>query len=289
MSGGTNLVVPEFPRHGRLAGRTAIVTGAGSHGDMPGTGAAMAILFALEGANVVIVDIDSGRADHTLSAVRALGGVAEVSVTDITDPDSARRAAQLAVDTFGSVDVLVNNAAIAPDESERSDDLWQRVIDINLRGAQLMCDAAIPHMTRAGRGSIVMIGSVAGLRGGAGAAYSAAKAGMVGMAKSLAFTHGRSGIRVNTVAPGHVAIPMGLGYSGGGWDNAVNARHTRAQAGLSGTEGTAWDVAYTVLFFATDESRYVTASTIAVDAGTTEVMPIVMLPYLSSTPDQAGE
>ncbi|SNT36166.1 SDR family NAD(P)-dependent oxidoreductase [Rhodococcoides kyotonense] len=288
MSDAVGLTVPELPRNNRLRGRTAIVTGAGSHGELAGTGAAMAILFALEGAKVVIVDVDGDRANHTLRAVQALGGVAEVSITDITDIQGAQRVAELAMDKFGSVDVLINNAAIAPDESKRSDELWRRVIDINLRGAQLMCDAVIPHMTRGGRGSIVMIGSIAGLRGGAGVAYSAAKAGMIGMAKSLAFTHGRSGIRVNTVAPGHVAIPMGLGYSGGGWDNAVNARHTRAQAGLSGTEGTAWDVAYTALFFATDESKYVTASTVAVDAGTTEVMPIVMLPYLSSTPDSTA-
>ncbi|PBC35687.1 short-chain dehydrogenase [Rhodococcus sp. ACS1] len=283
MQDASELILPELSRNGRLQGRTAIVTGAGSHGELAGTGAAMAILFALEGAQVLVVDVDRGRAEHTLRAVRAVGGTAEVAIADITVPDMCRSAADFAVERFGSVDVLVNNAAIAPDESTTSDELWQRVVDINLRGAQLMCDAAIPHMRQAGGGSIVMIGSIAGLRGGAGVAYSAAKAGMIGMAKSMAFTHGRAGIRINVVAPGHVAIPMGLGYSGAGWDGEVNAREMRAQAGLSGTEGTAWDVAYTALFFASPESRYVTAATVAVDAGTTEVMPIVMLPYLAGS------
>ncbi|QYB07158.1 SDR family oxidoreductase [Rhodococcus sp. USK10] len=277
------MTVPDLPRNGRLAGRTAIVTGAGSSGALAGTGAAMAILFASEGAQVLIVDVERARAEHTLRAVRAVGGTADLAVADITDPAMCQRAADLALERFGSVDILVNNAAIAPDERANTDELWQRVVDINLRGAKLMCDAAIPHMRSAGGGSIVMIGSIAGMRGGGGIAYSAAKAGMVGMAKAMAFTYGRDGIRANTVAPGHVAIPMGLGYSGGGWDGEVNAREMRAQAGLTGTEGSGWDVAYTALFFASDESRYVTAATIAVDAGTTEVMPIVMHPYLAGS------
>jgi NAD(P)-dependent dehydrogenase (short-subunit alcohol dehydrogenase family) len=183
------------------------------------------------------------------------------------------------------VDVLVNNAAIAPDEQSTSDETWSSVLDVNLRGAKLMTDAVVPGMRGAGRGSIIMIGSVAGLRGGAGLAYSAAKAGMIGLTKALAFSYGRDGIRANVVAPGHVAVPMGLGYSGGGWDGEVNRRRLRAKASLLGTEGTSWDVANTALFFAGDDSRYVTASVLAVDGGTTEVMPIVMHPLLAESGD----
>jgi NAD(P)-dependent dehydrogenase (short-subunit alcohol dehydrogenase family) len=263
-----------------LAGRTAVITGAGSAGPMAGTGAAMAVLFAAEGASVVVLDIDQDRAGHTLAAVEAVGGKGVVSVTDITDPDACRRAGDLALATLGPIDILVNNAAIAPGEQANSEETWQAVLDINLRGAKLMTDVAIPQMAGQGRGSIVMISSIAGFRAGGGIAYSAAKAGMIGLAKALAFNHGREGIRVNVVAPGHVAIPMGLGYQG--WDNGVNLRAMRAHASLLGTEGNGWDVAYAALYLASDESRYVTAATIPVDGGTTEVFPIVMRDYLNA-------
>jgi NAD(P)-dependent dehydrogenase (short-subunit alcohol dehydrogenase family) len=275
------LHVPDLPRRGRLDGRVAVVTGAGSAGDLAGTGAAMAILFAAEGAQVVVLDRDAGRADHTLEAVQAQGGTAITVTADITDAAQCRDAVRVAADRFGPVDVLVNNAAIAPDERADTDEMWCRILDINLRGAKLMTDAVLPDMRSRGSGSVIMISSVAGVRGGGGVAYSAAKAGMIGLAKALAFTHGRQGIRANTVAPGHVAIPMGLGFTGDGWDGGVNGRLMRAKASVLGTEGTGWDVAHAALFFACDDSRYVTGSVLAVDGGTTEVMPIVMYPHLA--------
>jgi NAD(P)-dependent dehydrogenase (short-subunit alcohol dehydrogenase family) len=270
------LDLPDLPARGRLSGRTAIITGAGSQGTMPGTGAAMSVLFASEGANVVVLDVDEGRAQHTLQAVQSIGGHGVVAVTDITDEAACVRAAELAVSEFGSLDVLVNNAAIAPaEQNDNSDEMWQRVLNINLRGAKLMSDAAIAHMRPQARGSIVMISSISGFRAGGGVAYTAAKAGMIGLAKALAFNHGREGIRANVVAPGHVAIPMGLGY--GGWkDGGVNMRAMRAHASLLGTEGDGWDIAYAALYLASDESRYVTAVTIPVDGGAIEVFPIVM-------------
>jgi NAD(P)-dependent dehydrogenase (short-subunit alcohol dehydrogenase family) len=275
------LHVPDLPRRGRLEGRVALVTGAGSAGELAGTGAAMAILFAIEGAQVAVLDRDADRAAHTLRAVEDQGGKAIAVTADITDPAQCRAAVDTVAERLGAADVLVNNAAIAPDEREGTDELWSRILDINLRGANLMSNAVLPGMRERGAGSIVMISSVAGLRGGGGIAYSAAKAGMIGLAKALAFTHGRSGIRANTVAPGHVAIPMGLGFTGDGWDGGVNGRLMRAKASVLGTEGTGWDVAHAALFFACDDSRYVTGSVVAVDGGTTEVMPIVMYPHLA--------
>jgi NAD(P)-dependent dehydrogenase (short-subunit alcohol dehydrogenase family) len=281
------LSVPDLPRRNRLEGRTAIITGAGSAGALPGTGAAMAVLFASEGADVVVLDIDEERALHTQEAVKAVGGRSAVVVADITDPAACRQAAAVAVGEFGRVDVLINNAAIAPGESENTDELWGPIHDLNLRGANLMVEAVLPQMQQQGSGSVVMISSIAALRAGGGPAYSAAKAGMIGLAKALAFKHGRSGIRFNVVAPGHLTLPMALAYKG--WRQGTNALSMRMATSLLGIEGNGWDVAYTALFFASDESRYLTAVTVPVDGGATEVMPMLMHQHFVEAQGEPGQ
>ncbi|MBS7705489.1 SDR family NAD(P)-dependent oxidoreductase [Chelatococcus asaccharovorans] len=270
------LEVPEISRDGRLRGKVAVVTGAGSAGTMGGTGANIAVLFAAKGAKLVLVDIDQARAEHTLSAVRALGGEAVVAIGDITRADHCRRMIETAQSAFGAIDILVNNAAIAPGEQANTEELWDRIIDINLKGAKLMSDAVLDPMKAQGRGSIVHISSIAALAAGGGIAYSASKGGMVAMTKAQAYEYGPHGIRVNNVAPGHVAIPMGLNFKG--WNGAGTdaIRRKRARASLLGTEGTGWDVAYAVLFLVSDEAAYITGHTLPVDGGTTAVMPIVM-------------
>jgi len=274
------LDVPEIVSDGRLTGKTAIVTGAGSEGSLAGSGAATAVLFAAKDANVVIVDRDAARAQNTQRVIEARGGRSTVSVVDITEPDGCKEAIDKAVATFGGLNSLVNNAAIAPSEDGASHALWLQVLDLNLSAAKLMSEAARPHLADR-RGSIVNISSIGGLRGGSGLAYSAAKSGLIGLTKAMAFEYGRQGIRVNNVAPGHVLTPMGIGYQGSGWtEELAGARRLRAEAGLLGTEGTGWDVAYAALFLASDEARWITAVTLPVDAGTTEVMPIVMYPHL---------
>lgn len=270
------LDVPPIARDGRLKGKVAVVTGAGSAGQMGGTGADIAILFALKGAKIVLVDIDVERAEHTLATIRSLGGEAIVVRADITSAPACAEVARQAETSFGTVDILINNAAIAPGEQENSEALWDRILDINLKGAKLMSDAVLAGMETKGAGSIVHVSSIAGMIAGGGIAYSASKGGMIAMTKAQAFEYGPSGIRVNNVAPGHVAIPMGLNFKG--WDGAGTdvIRQKRARASLLGTEGTGWDVAYAVLFLASDESGYVTGHTLPVDGGTTAVMPIVM-------------
>jgi NAD(P)-dependent dehydrogenase (short-subunit alcohol dehydrogenase family) len=270
------LDVPEIARDGRLSGRTAIVTGAGSAGSLGGTGSDIAILLAAKGANVVILDVNEERARHTLEAVERVDGRAEVMIADITDDSACRAAAALTAQLFGGVDILVNNAAIAPGEQENLRSAWDEIMAINVRGAKWMSDAVLPHMAERRRGSIVHITSVAGLRAGGGIGYSASKGALVAMAKAQAFEYGPKGIRVNTVAPGHVAIPMGLGFQGWDGSGTERMRRRRAKASMLGTEGTGWDVAYAVLFLAGDEAAYITGHTIPVDGGTTEVFPIVM-------------
>jgi NAD(P)-dependent dehydrogenase (short-subunit alcohol dehydrogenase family) len=276
------LEVPEIARDDRLKNRTVLVTGGGSDGAMAGTGAAMAVLFAVKGANVVILDRDKDRARHTQQAVEAQDGRSTVVVADVTDAAQCRQAAQVTLDTYGSIDGLVNNAAIAPGEGDFDEVLWHRVLDLNLTGAMLMMDAVLPQMRTQGRGSIVNISSISSLQAGGGPAYSAAKAGMSSLGRAIAFREGRHGIRVNDVAPGHVAIPMGLGFKGWSDDLAAGdaTRIRRARATMLGTEGTGWDVADAALFLVSDESRYVTAVTLPVDGGTTAVFPLVMFPFL---------
>lgn len=270
------LAIPPITRDGRLQGKTAIVTGAGSAGEMGGTGADISILFAAKGANVVLVEIDEARARHTLAAIERMGGSALVAVTDITRAAQCHAAAEAAVARFGGVDILVNNAAIAPGEQENLESMWDAILNINLKGAKLMSDAVLAPMRARGGGSIVHISSIAGMISGGGIGYSASKGGMIAMARAQALDYGRDGIRVNTVAPGHVAIPMGLNFKG--WDGAGSdaIRRKRARASVLGTEGTGWDIAYAALFLASDEAGYITGHTLPVDGGTTTVMPIVM-------------
>jgi NAD(P)-dependent dehydrogenase (short-subunit alcohol dehydrogenase family) len=270
------LCVPEIARDNRLSGKTAIVTGAGSAGELGGTGSDIAVLFAAKGANVVILDIDDARAGHTKDAIDRIGGESIVAVADIIKSASCAEAVATSLAAFGRIDILVNNAAIAPGEQENLESMWDDILSINLKGSKLMSDAVLPEMKARGAGAIVHISSIAGLVAGGGIAYSASKGAIMAMTRAQAFEYGRFGIRVNNVAPGHVAIPMGLNFKG--WDGAGSdiIRRKRARASLLGTEGSGWDVAYAVLFLASDEAAYVTGHSLPVDGGATAVMPIVM-------------
>lgn len=280
MSEIENLTIPDISRDNRLGGKTAIVTGAGSAGSLGGSGSDIAILFAAKGANVVVLDRDEPRALHTKAAIDRIGGSCSLSVADVTRPETCVKAAEAVLKTFGRIDILVNNAAIAPGEQDNSEALWDRILELNLKAAKFMTDAVLPQMRTQGSGSIVHISSIAGLVAGGGIAYSASKGGVIAMTKAQAFEYGRIGIRVNSVAPGHVAIPMGLNFKGWSGAGTDEIRRKRARASLLGTEGTGWDVANAVLFLASDESRYITGHTLPVDGGTTEVMPIVMSSFI---------
>lgn len=279
------LDVPLITADDRMKDRTVIVTGGGSSGAMAGTGAAIAVLCAAKGANVVIVDRDGQRAEHTQRAVELQGrGKSVVTIADITQSAECGRAAEAAMSAFGRIDGLVNNAAIAPAEPEFTETQWHTILNLNLTAAMLMIDAVLPQMRDQGVGSIVNISSIASLQAGGGPAYSAAKAGLSSLGRAIALREGRAGIRVNDVAPGHVAIPMGLGFKGWTSDLAAGdaTRVRRARATMLGTEGTGWDVAHAALFLLSDEARYITAMTLPVDGGTTAVFPIVMWPYLAA-------
>lgn len=276
------MIPTDILRDGRLAGRSVLVTGAGSDGDLLGTGAAMAVLFGLKGAAVTLVDVDQDRAAQTAKLLADQGIRAAVVVADITDLARCRAAVDAAVDAFGHLDGLVNNAAIAPGRREITDPegTWGPVLELNLTAAQSMCSAALPHLIAAGRSSIVNITSAAALRGFATPAYSASKAGLIGLTKSLAFLHGRAGVRVNCVAPGHIHTPMGYR------DAALTGRELRRRASMLGVEGTAWDVGFAALFLLSDEARFITATVLPVDAGATETVPLGLYHAMADDSDE---
>jgi NAD(P)-dependent dehydrogenase (short-subunit alcohol dehydrogenase family) len=255
----------------RLAGTRAIVTGAGTapDGDPVGIGEAIAVLFAVQGARVAIADISRERAEATLRLVEQVGGDATVTVGDVTDADDNARCVQEAVEAFGGLDTVVNNAALSVGGGSPVDvdlDTWNHVMAVNLHGAFLTARHAIPHLRAAGAGSIVNISSIAAVRGTGGGAYAASKAAMNGLTRDWAHVHGRESIRVNCILPGHVYAPMVASVS-------EAARGMRRRANLLPIEGTAWDVAWPAVFLASDEARWITGVELVVDAGTTSSTP----------------
>lgn len=265
----------------RLAGSVAIVTGGGGEGEFLGLGATTAILLAAQGAKVGIVDFSLERGNHTLKLIQEIGGEATVVQGDVTDPESCTSAVEQVVKTYGSLTTLVNNAAIVGSGAQIVDgdlDAWRQVIEVNMYGVVHMSRAAIPAIVNAGGGSIVNISSIAGIRATGSSAYGASKGAVQAMTRDLALVHGREGIRVNTILPGHIYSPMG---SFGGDE----MRQLRRRAGMLATEGNPWDIAWAVSFFASDESRWITATELAVDAGTTQTVAMTMHKYTTDPND----
>jgi NAD(P)-dependent dehydrogenase (short-subunit alcohol dehydrogenase family) len=256
---------------GRLTDKVAIVTGAGSGGPDAGIGIGQAIAtaFAREGASVVILDRDEGRATATLEAMGTDGRTSLVFVGDISSAAACEAAVQETTDRFGGLDILVNNAAIAKHApiTETDEALYDETLAINLKGTFLACRYAIPAMIARGGGSIINIGSVAGIRdaGTGQAAYAASKAGQLGLTVELAGTHGHDNIRVNAVLPGMIATPMML--------SSPRALEASSRLNLLGRLGDAADIAAAVVFLCSDEAGYITGVTLPVDGGATVGMP----------------
>ncbi len=251
----------------RLAGKRAFVTGAGTTpgGDVLGIGEAIAVLFAAQGAKVAIADISAERAEATLGLIDDIGGEGLVTVGDLTILDDNARCVAEAVDAFGGLDTVVNSAALTRGGGSPVDvdlDAWDEAMAVNLRAILLTARHTIPHLVAAGGGSIVNISSIAATRGHGSGAYAASKAAMLGLTRDWAYVHGRDGVRVNCILPGHVYTPMG--NQGG-----AETREQRRRAGLLPSEGVAWDVAWPAVFLASEESRWITGVELPVDAGTT--------------------
>jgi len=274
-------------RAGRVEGKVAIVTGAGSTpGPGVGTGKATAVVLAREGASVLLVDLHPERAEETLQMISGEGGKAQVFAADVTEAAGCQAMVRAAVDAFGTVDILVNNVGLAQLGTvvDTSEEAWDRALDVNLRSAFLASKYAVPVMAEKGAGSIVNIASISALRGDGTVAYSAAKGGLIAMTVDMAYSHGRQGIRANAIAPGHITTPMVASVSAPG-ARAEFMNTMRAEAGLLGTPGTGWDVAWAAAFLASDEARWITGAVLPVESGVLSVTPLLMAPYLRAVPE----
>ena len=254
----------------RLAGKVAIVTGAGSR--VPGgigNGRATAVLFAREGARVVLVDTVAEWVAETQQMIAAEGGEAATILADVTDPRACQGIVDEAVKRYGGLHILVNNVGINGPRGtalEVDPDAWDSAMRVNVTSMMLMAKYAIPAMIESGAGgAIVNLGSVAGLvSGNPNLMYTASKGAVVQMTRAMAAHHAAQGIRVNCVCPGMVYTPMV--YADG---MAPEQRDARRRRSLLQTEGTGWDIGYAILFLASDEARWITGAVLPVDAGAT--------------------
>jgi len=258
---------------GRLDGKVCIITGAGSVGPGWGNGRAEAVIFAREGATLFLVDRDQAAMEETIEMLAAEGHSAVTHATDVTDSSEVKAFVDRCVSELGRVDVLVNNVggSKAGGVVELSESDWEDQIQFNLSSVFYGCKYAIPHMKQQGGGSIVNTASVSGIRfsGSPQVGYAATKAGVIQMSRVTAVQHAPDRIRVNTVVPGQLHTPMvevrlATQRAGGDVAKLLASRQSRIPLPFMG-DGR--DTAYAALFFASDESRWVTGTEIVVDGG----------------------
>jgi NAD(P)-dependent dehydrogenase (short-subunit alcohol dehydrogenase family) len=259
---------------GRLDGRVAMITGAGS-----GMGRAAARLFAAEGASVLVAEVNPETGRQVEREIRDAGGTATFVACDVSQADQVRAAVEAATSEFGALHVLYNNAGLwypargnyRPGITDApspllEENIWQRTIDVNLKGTYLCCKYGIPAMQAAGGGAIINVSSIAALRVGRGAsdAYTAAKGGIMTMTRTLAVEHAQYAIRCNCIFPGAIKTPLV------GELTAEQERATAASIPL-GRWGQPEDVAKMALFLASDDSSWITGQFFVVDGGFTAV------------------
>lgn len=247
---------------GRLDGKVAVITGAGS-----GMGREAAILFSAEGASVCVADVDRRAGEEAAAACREAFFV-EV---DVTSAQSVEAMYAAAAERYGGIDVLYNNAGISPpdDDSilETEPDAWERVQAVNTRGVYLCCKYGIPHLLERGGGSVINVASFVALLGAATSqiSYTASKGAVLSMTRELGVQFARQGIRVNALCPGPVETPLLLRI----WGDDPAAAQRRLVHLPMGRLAKPREVVNAALFLASDESSYVNAATFLVDGGLT--------------------
>lgn len=255
---------------GRLAGKSAVITGAGS-----GIGRASALLFASEGAKLVLVDMSEPGIEETAEIVRGAGGEVIPVAADASDETSVKAFIDLCDRTYGGVDIVFANAGISGGlvpMAEQTVDYWAQVLRVNLIGPFLAIKHASPLMTTRGKGSIVCTASVAGLRANAGGTpYSASKAGVISLVQTSANALYGTGVRVNAICPGLIETGMTKPIFDGA--RARNAEAKIGQLNPLARYGLPIEIAQMALFLASDEASYVNGQAMAVDGGLSSSLP----------------
>jgi NAD(P)-dependent dehydrogenase (short-subunit alcohol dehydrogenase family) len=260
----------------RIKGKVAIVTGAGSIDTGIGNGKATAVVFAREGARVMLVDCNPEAAEETSRLIGVEGGDCSILGADVSKSSDCKRMVEKCVQTYGRVDILNNNVGISARGGlvETSEELWDRVMNVNLKSMFLTCKYVIPYMEKQGSGCIINISSIQAIRFLHPAiSYSASKAGVIALTREIALEYAAKGIRVNAILPGLMKTPI-VEFSakhlyGGDVDEMWRQRDARCP---TGKQGEPWDTAYAALFLASDEAKYITGTILAVDGGMTQTM-----------------
>lgn len=247
-----------------LENKTAVVTGAGS-----GMGKAIAMLFAAEGAKVIVSDIKAERIDAIVKEITGKGGQATGIVANVANEQDVEKMINAAISQYGSLDVLVNDAGVMDDFSgvaDVTDQMWNRVMGVNINGPFYTCRLAVRQMLKQGKGAIVNISSIGGLYGArAGAAYTASKHALVGLTKNIGYMYGTKGIRCNGIAPGGVNtnIMEGVTPNKAGMDRIMPGMATNLRSAEP------IEIAELALFLASDKASNVNGTIVTADGGWT--------------------
>ena len=248
-----------------LRGKVAIVAGGGAVGKDIGNGRAASILLADAGAKVLVTDKDEILAKNTVKMIQDRGGEAISVGGDLTKSDQCKKVVDLAIRSWGRLDILDNNIGVASKLSvvDETEENWDKVLDVNLKPMFLMSKYAIPEMIKSGNGgSIVNISSISATRPRGFTTYSASKGAVLSLSQAMAVDHGSDGIRVNCILPGPVYTPMV--YSNG---MTTQQRFQRKNASLIQIEGDGWDIGKAVVYLSSNWARYITGHLMVVDGG----------------------
>ncbi len=250
----------------KLENKVAVITGAGS-----GMGRAIAYLYAKEGARVVAADIKADGVESLMHEAAVCSGDIKFCKTDVSDCLQVEAMLDFAVETYGGLDIVVNNAGIMDSMmpvGELSDQLWHQVMDINLNGVMFSCRHALNIMTKDGKGGVIIntasVGGLAGCR--AGAAYTASKFAVVGLTKNIGYMYATKGIRCNAICPGAVETNIGLGLRA---PSAFGLEQTGKGVASNPRQGKPEEVASVAVFLASDEASFINGTTVTVDGGWT--------------------